>query len=117
MTVASRDARPQFHEELLARVQAIPGVESAGIGSTAPLLGHGARAVMDVEGRADVKAAGVCLYSVSPDYFRTLGISLQRGRLFTDRDRAGSSRVAVINGALAEKFFPGEDPLGRRLRR
>ena len=116
MAAAARDARPQFYEELLARVQAIPGVESAGIGSTAPLLGHGARAVMDIEGRADVKAAGVCLYSVSPDYFRTLGIFLQTGRLFTDRDRAGASRVAVINGALAEKFFPGEDPLGKRLR-
>ena len=116
MAAASRDARPQFYEELLARVQAIPGVESAGVGSTAPLLGHGARAVMDVESRPDVKRAGICLYSVSPDYFRTLGISLQTGRLFTDRDRAGASRVAVINAALAEKFFPGEEPLGKRLR-
>jgi len=116
MTVYSRDAQPEFYERLLARVQALPGVEAASISRNAPLLGRYARAVMDIEGRADIKRAGVGFHSVSPDYFKTLGIALLRGRVFTSRDRVGAPRVALINKAAAEKFFPGEDPIGKRLR-
>src|SRR5262249_61454625 len=55
-------------------------------------------------------------YPVSPDYFKTLGVKLLRGRVFTEQDRAGAPRVALINQTAAEKFFPGEDPIGKRLR-
>jgi putative ABC transport system permease protein len=116
MTVYSRDAKPEFYERLLARVQALPGVEAAGLSRNAPLLGSYARTLMDIEGRADVKQVGVGFYSVSPDYFKTLGVKLIRGRVFTERDRAGAPRVALINQTAAEKFFPGEDPIGKRLR-
>jgi putative ABC transport system permease protein len=58
----------------------------------------------------------VGFHSVSPDYFKTLGIALLRGRLFTEQDRVGAPRVAVINQTAAEKFFPGEDSIGKRLR-
>jgi predicted permease len=119
MTVYSRDAKLELYERLLARVQSLPGVEAASISRAAPLLvglvGRG-QAVMDIEGRADVKKVGVGFHSVSPDYFRTLGIALQRGRVFTAQDRIGAPRVALINQTAAEKFFPGEDPIGRRLR-
>jgi putative ABC transport system permease protein len=115
MAVPSRSARPGFYEQLLARVQALPGVESASLGSTAPLLGLASMTVMDIEGRSDIKFAAVGLHSVSPDYFRTLGISQRMGRTFTDGDRAGAPRVALINEAAAEKFFAGEDPLGKRI--
>ena len=116
MTVYARDAKPEFYEQLVARVQALPGVEAVSISRNAPLLGHYAQAVIDIEGRADIKKAGVGFHSVSPDYFKTLGIALLRGRVFTAQDRAGAPRVALINQTTAEKFFPGEDPIGKRLR-
>jgi len=116
MTVYSRDAKLEFYEQLLARVKALPGVEAASLSRDAPLLGRPARTVMDIEGRADIEQVGVGFHSVSPDYFKTLGITLRRGRVFTAQDRAGAPRVALINQAAAEKFFPGEDPSGKRLR-
>jgi putative ABC transport system permease protein len=116
MTVYARDAKPEFYEQVLARVQALPGVERVSFSRNAPLLGRYARAMIDVEGRADIKKAGVGFHSVSPDHFKTLGIALLRGRVFTPQDRAGAPRVALLNKAAAEKFFPGEDPIGKRLR-
>jgi putative ABC transport system permease protein len=116
MTVYSRDAEPEFYEQLLARVQTLPGVEAASFSRDFPLLGRPANTVMDIEGRADIKQVGIGFHSVSPDYFKTLGIALRRGRVFTPQDRAGAPRVALINQTVAEKFFPGEDPIGKRLR-
>jgi putative ABC transport system permease protein len=116
MTVYARDAKPEFYEQLLARAQALPGVEAASFSRNIPLLGRFARAVIDIEGRVDIKQAGVGFHSVSPGYFKTLGITLLRGRVFTPQDRAGAPRVALINKAAAEKFFSGEDPIGKRLR-
>jgi len=116
MVVPSRGAKPEFYEQLLARVQVLPGIEAAGLGSTAPLLGYASKTVMDIEGRTTDGSIGIGLHSVSPDYFKTLRISLRAGRVFTEQDRAGTPRVALINQAAAEKLFPGEDPLGKRLR-
>jgi putative ABC transport system permease protein len=116
MTVYSRDTKPEFFEQLVERVQAMPGIEAASFSRSIPLLGRYARAVIDIEGRADIKKAGVGFHSVSPDYFKTLGIALRRGRVFTVQDRIGAPRVALINQAAAAKFFPGEDPIGKRLR-
>ncbi|MGH9939000.1 MAG: ABC transporter permease, partial [Blastocatellia bacterium] len=117
MTVYSRDAKLEFYEQLLARVQSLPGVEAASVSRAAPLLvGIAGQGIMDIEGRADVKKVGIGFHSVSPDYFRTLGIALQRGRVFTARDRIGAPRVALINQTAAEKFFSGVNPIGRRLR-
>ncbi|MBO0724377.1 MAG: ABC transporter permease [Blastocatellia bacterium] len=116
MAAPSRDAKPGFYEQLLARLQALPGVEAASIGSSAPLLGYSSQTVMDIEGRSDIQMIGVGYHSVSPDYFQTLGIALRRGRAFTPQDRAGAPRVAIINQAAAEKFFPNEDPIGKRIR-
>ncbi len=118
MGAPSRTAKPEFYEQLLARVQALPGVEQASLGSTAPLLGHATITGMGIEGRADNKQtaqAGLGVHSVSPDYFRTLRVNLLKGRVFTDRDRAGAPRVAIINQTAAENFFPGEEPLGKRI--
>ena len=116
MTVYARDAKPEFYEQALARVQALPGVEAASFSRNAPLLGRFARSLLDIEGRTDVNKVEVGFHSVSPDYFKTLGIALLRGRVFTPQDRAGAPRVALLNKAAAEKFFPGEDPIGKRLR-
>ncbi|MCG3161665.1 MAG: hypothetical protein JMDDDDMK_02862 [Acidobacteria bacterium] len=116
MAAPSRTAKPEFYEQLLARVQALPGVEAASVGSTAPLLGYASKTVMDIEGRAADGPVGVGLHSVSPGYFRTLGVNLLKGRVFTEQDRVGAPRVAIINQAAAEKLFPNEDPIGKRIR-
>jgi hypothetical protein len=55
---------PGFYEQLIARVRALPGVEAAGIGSTAPLLGYSSMTVMDIEGRTDIREVGIGLHSV-----------------------------------------------------
>jgi len=116
MSVPSRTAKQEFYEQLLARVQTVQGVDAAALGSTAPLLGYNSMTVMDVEGRSDLNQVGVGLHSVSPDYFKALGINILKGRAFTERDRVGAPRVAIINQAAAEKFFPDVDPLGKRVR-
>jgi putative ABC transport system permease protein len=116
MVAPSRNAKPMFYEQLLARLQSLPGVEAASLGSSAPLLGYASMTVMDIAGRADIKMVGVGYLSVSPEYFQTLGIALRRGRVFTTQDRADAPRVAIINQAAAEKFFPNEDPIGKRIR-
>jgi putative ABC transport system permease protein len=116
MAVPSRGAKPEFYERLLARVQVLPGVESASLGSTAPLLGYASKTMIDIEGRTDIKETGVGFLSVSPEYFKTLSINLLKGRVFNSQDRTGAPRVAVINQAAAEKFFPNEDPIGKRVR-
>jgi len=115
MTVYSRDAKQEFYGQLLARVQALPGVEAASLSRDFPLLGRPGT-VMDIEGRADIKRVGIGFHSVSPDYFKTLSINLLRGRVFTQQDGAGAPRVALINQTAAERFFPGVDPVGKRLR-
>jgi len=121
MAVPSRTARPEFYEQLLARVQALPGVEQASLGSTAPLLGQATITVIGIEGRTDnqktgqTEPVGVGVHSISPGYFKTLRVNLLKGRVFTDQDRAGAPRVALINQTAAETFFPGEEPLGKRI--
>jgi putative ABC transport system permease protein len=116
MAVPSRDAKLNFYEQLLTRVKALPGVEAASLGSTAPLLGHASMTSMEIEGRAVDEDIGVGLHTVSPDYFKTLRIPLIRGRVFTEQDRAGAPRVALINQTAAAQLFRGEDPLGKRLK-
>src|SRR5262249_50169404 len=69
-----------------------------------------------IEGRAETAQAGVGLHSVSPEYFKTLRINLLKGRVFTEQDREGATRVALINQAAAEQLFPDEEPIGKRIR-
>ncbi len=122
MSLNGRGVKPEFYQQLLERVQAMPGVESASIGSTAPLLGYTSMTVMDIKDRPGVPPGSdgepnfVGLHSVSPDYFDTLGIRLIRGRVFTAQDRIGAPRTAVINRAAAEHFFADEDAIGQRIK-
>ena len=102
----------------LERVRGIPGVESAALSSRPPI--HGARLQsFSVSGRPAVDPAlepraGDIL--ISPDYFRTMGIPLRRGRAFTELDAHTSTPVVIISETLARQQFPGEDPIGRRIR-
>jgi putative ABC transport system permease protein len=116
MAAPSAAPSPELYDQLLARAQSLPGVEAASLGSTAPLLGYASKTIMEIEGRTEGGPAGVGIHSVSPEFFKTLRINLRTGRAFTERDRIGAPRVALINQAAAERLFPGEEPIGKRIR-
>jgi len=108
------EQRNQFVTSALVRLQTLPGVRGAAASDLLPLHG-GSSWDFWVEGRkpnAPNTWGGAQLRRISPDYFRTLGGTLVRGRVFTAADRRGSESVAIINESLARRFFPGEDPIG-----
>jgi putative ABC transport system permease protein len=107
-----------FFQQLLEKVSALPGVQAAGISNAMP-LGNDYVAGFEIEGRPPLPpGAGQStnFYAVSPDYFKAMGITLRRGRLFTERDTKDSPRVAVVNETMAQKIFPNEDPTGKRIK-
>jgi predicted permease len=113
------EARRAFYDELLRRVNEIPGVESAGINTRLPLSTSGMKFSFSVEGSTMPSDSNLpfALYRVvNPDYFRAMGIPLQGGRVFDTRDSADSTPVFIVNRRLAEQFWPGEDPTGKRLK-
>lgn len=105
-------------DALLERLPALPGVTAAGATTTLPLSGFGALLNFSVEGAPppppDVNRE-IAVASVTSDYFRAIGAPLIRGRGFNALDRGDSPPVAVINEAAARRWFPGEDPIGRRV--
>ncbi|HJP93191.1 MAG TPA: ABC transporter permease [Pyrinomonadaceae bacterium] len=116
---AKQEARRAFYDEALRRVSELPGVESAGIITFLPLSFNGMNFSFSVEGRTspgDMKLPFALYRVVSPDYFRTMGIPLQRGRFFDAYDTADSQPVILISRRLAEQYWPGEDPTGKRLK-
>jgi predicted permease len=105
-----------FHDRALARLSALPGVESAGAASGEPLSGGANQFRLRPEGRAGSDdAITVDVLQATPGYFRAMGISLLRGRDFAAGDREGSELVVVIDEHLARAAWPNEDPLGKRL--
>jgi len=107
-----------IEDELLERIRALPGVRSAGIGSHLPLGGDDTNGSFDIVGREfpPNEGPGSKKRIVSPGWFETLGVPLLRGRDFDERDRPGAAEVVIISRAVAERWWPGEDPLGRRIR-
>jgi putative ABC transport system permease protein len=107
----------RFHERLKARLEALPGVEASTVASTMP-TGGSMNFPYELEHSAPVdenlrpKLNGLV---ISPDYFRVMDVRLIRGRAFTEDDGAGAP-VVIVNQRLAEKIWPGEDALGKRLR-
>jgi putative ABC transport system permease protein len=111
--------RARFFQRIYERLEELPGVEAAGISSNLPMLGWSSDTFVNVPGRPNQPDPGynARYNSASGHYFDALGIPLLHGRDFTDRDNfRDAPPVIVINEALAEKIFPGEDPLGKRLR-
>jgi putative ABC transport system permease protein len=109
-----------FARELLRRSRLLPGVQEAALGSepSIPLHHDRNRSALIVEGRQtqSKQTPLVERSQVAPEYFHLLDIPLLRGRLFNDRDDENAPPVAVINQAMAETYWRGEDPLGKRLR-
>jgi putative ABC transport system permease protein len=114
-----QETRRTFFDELLRRVNEIPGVEAAGINTYLPLSTSGMKFSFSVEGRtmpSDTNLPFAVYRVVNPDYFNAMGIPLQRGRVFDQRDNAESTPALIVNRRLAEQFWPGEDPTGKRLK-
>ena len=112
-------ARAAFYDDLVQRVKTQPGVESAAVVNYLPLGGSNSSDSYLVEGEPEPAPGDENdgRYRVaSPDYFRTMGISIVRGRGFTDQDKAGAPPVVMVNEAFVRKHWPGADPIGRRIR-
>ncbi|HEY4130936.1 MAG TPA: ABC transporter permease [Gemmatimonadaceae bacterium] len=104
-----------FHARVLANLNAIPGVESAGAINWAPFGNGGVSGNLFNENGDELPGHGVGALSVSPGYFRAIGIHIERGRVFTDEDRTSGARVAILSHSAAEKFWPGGNPIGKRI--
>jgi putative ABC transport system permease protein len=109
--------RAAFYEEVLAGVESLPGVRSAGYTTSLPLEWRGGGHEVVLEGRPP--APGQVWYAnhrqVSARYLQTLGVELLQGRHFDERDAAGAPPVVIVNETLARRFWPGREILGRRL--
>jgi putative ABC transport system permease protein len=106
-------------DTILDRVRALPGVEAAGLASQVPLGGNMDTWGFHIEGRIAANPAedpSAERYSVTPSYFHTMRIPLRRGRLFGAEDTRGSLPVMIIGETTARSLFPGEDPIGKRVR-
>ncbi len=113
------EARLAFYVELFRSVAALPGVRSVGAIQHIPLSGGGWSSPIEVEGQPAEEGAALPLAGwrvVGGDYFATLRIPLRRGRTFDDTDVVGGAPVMIVNEALARRTWPGEDPLGKRIR-
>jgi putative ABC transport system permease protein len=116
--MAGDAAAKQGYDRISADVRALPGVVAVGVGSNMPLRGSEVGLEVKAEGksvavgeakpRADLRTA-------NPDYFRAAGVPILKGRAFAATDRPGSGRVVILNQVLADKLFPGEDPIGKRV--
>jgi putative ABC transport system permease protein len=107
-----------YYRQILNRIQAIPGVSAAAAVTGAPLLGTSDGMPFSLVGGPVVDFAqrpGSPFQSVTPDYFKTFGIRVVRGRTFTDQDSATSVRVAMVNEEFVREYLKGLDPLQQRL--
>jgi predicted permease len=114
------EATALFHDRLVERLAALPGVSVAAVGTCAPAGGDAGcsrTVVTSVDGRelprASAPTTGV--HKVSPGFFRALRVPLLAGRLFDERDRAGAARTVIVGETAARRLWPGQDPIGRRL--
>jgi predicted permease len=110
----------EFDGALLRKLEQLPGVESVGVTSQLPTAGDGGVSIFVAEGYVPPEGAGAnaCWHSheVMGHYFRAVGIPLLRGRDFTEADNARAPLVAVVNRTLAQHYWPGQDPIGKRVR-
>jgi len=107
----------RFYNQVLEKVSAVPGVQDAGVINTLP-LDKGPTAGFRVDGREVTtpdKWPSANYRSVSPNYFRAMGIPVLQGRAYTDRDNINSPLVMIVNQKLADEEFSGENPIGKRI--
>ena len=110
--------RLAFFDRAIEQIRAVPGVVSVGATTKIPLAGGGSTQPFTIEGRPSAAIAEQPMAQtryISPDYFRAIGIPLRQGRFFSDQDRDNSVPVIIISEAMARRFWPGENPIGKRL--
>jgi putative ABC transport system permease protein len=115
----SDSSRIGFYRELLRKVEAIPGVQEAGIVSRLPLRGSSNSYTFTADGQGTEEQRhnpAVLTNPVSPGYFRAAGISLLSGRAFTSMDDADATPVGIINRQMADRYWPDGDALGKRIK-
>jgi len=116
---AYSDARTiEFYSTVVEQVQAIPGVQAAGAARWLPIVDAGGLWDIRIEGKTypPGQAPAAVPQEITPGYFAAMGMRVLAGRDFSASDRAGAAPVAIISKAFAERFWPGEDPLGKRFR-
>jgi putative ABC transport system permease protein len=105
----------EFLRQLVAEASALPGVQAAAAINTLPLTGFNALRPHFLPGRQPAQDRFAEFRIVTPDYFRTMTIPLRRGRVFDDNDRPGAQDVVIVNDTLAQRLWPGADPIGQVL--
>src|SRR4030095_10431434 len=106
------------YEQLIGRLRALPGVRTASTTFPLPMSGSLTRTHFDLaehplpENQQPASFARL----TGSDYFQTMGIPLVRGHFFTDSDRLESKQVVIINERFAQKYFPGQDPVGKKMK-
>jgi putative ABC transport system permease protein len=111
-------ARRPFHQQLLERLQNLPGVEGAGATTSILLSALANSGYFNIEGRPTPRAGErveLTFDSVTPNYHQLMGTPLLKGRAFTEQDGPDSPRVVMVNDTFVRRFFPGEDPIGKRI--
>src|SRR5260370_28584447 len=111
--------RAAFYSDVVRRVEGLPGVESAAAVNHLPLGGSNSSSPFLIEGQPEPPPGQendgryrVC----TPNYFRTMGIAILKGRAFTDQDSAAAPPVVIVNATLARRNWPNTDPIGTRVR-
>jgi len=115
-TYKDQQQHVQFFERALAKIQALPGVQAAAGTFRVPIAGF-ATVIFTVQGKpVPTGQSPIADYrTITVGYFHAMGIRLLKGREFTDRDRADTPDAVIVNEELARRFWPGEDPIGKRL--
>ncbi|MGH9161227.1 MAG: ADOP family duplicated permease [Vicinamibacteraceae bacterium] len=115
-------AQRRFAEQVVARLRQLPDVRVAAFAAAIPFGGERLGGVFAIEGRPDPETTGEgwcephSFAPISPDYLRVLRVPLLAGRAFTEQDRDGATPVALISRSLAKTYWPGDDPVGQRIR-
>ena len=108
----------RFNDQLIERIRLLPGVEAAALGSNIPFDNNEWDSSFHLTGTPPYppgERPEAEVNHVTPDYFRVMGMPLLRGRAFTADDRAGRPRLVIIDETLAQKYFPGKDPIGQQM--
>jgi putative ABC transport system permease protein len=107
-----------FYRQLLEKIATLPGISTASVSTGMPIVGTGFGMPFSIAGQpvADPSSRqGAGFNMVTPEYFRTFGIRLEKGRVFTEQDVAGSLPVAIVNETFVKKYLPNVDPLTQRV--
>jgi putative ABC transport system permease protein len=114
---SKREQTVAFYKTLIERVSTLPGVEEAGASSDLPWSGYDENTDFAIEGKTFPReqAPEARFHCVTPEYFRTVGVPLVAGRWFDAGDVRGKPIVILINESMASRYWPGEDPLGKRI--